>query len=257
MEHLSLLIAYVNVIGWIAESTRRCRFIERVARYAFVNLQQELRGHLLRLQFGDHLHREVVVDDHGFASSTRTPSTAEHLFRNPSRCRRAFELTGRDRLFDERFNAVSISGLRIRYLGWHFYATSHPEIDFVKPFGNGIDQIVAERRSVLVDQKRDLIRRGDPGHLESQPPFLMIQPIRRVRYSRLPQCTYLPFILEETVRISSMSFSLSELTLAISFLRSGGDLGIFIVSLDSSKKRGFITFSREVFTGVRPFFSIY
>ena len=32
---------------------------------------------------------------------------------------------------------------------------------------------------------------------------------------------------------------------------------LYVTSLDSSKKRGFITFSREVFTGVRPFFSIY
>ena len=32
---------------------------------------------------------------------------------------------------------------------------------------------------------------------------------------------------------------------------------IKLINLDSTKKRGFITFSREVFTGVRPFFSIY
>src|SRR6266540_4770811 len=70
--------------------------------------QYKVWGKLPLPKFAGELHRLKIGENHLLVAVSGRASRPEHLFRNAPRCRGAFKLARRDRLFDQGAHNVAV-----------------------------------------------------------------------------------------------------------------------------------------------------
>ena len=161
-----------SLVGGTLQAPGIVRIVERVGGDHGMEIHHRLVSQRLVPQSADRVHRQVVVENHLFASIPRPAAGADHFRRHRTRGRRAFQLTGSDCLLDQGVDDELVARVGV---GHAFRGGADPAmalaVDAMQRLVNAVGQQVDERATAGIPQGKLAIQ-PRAGKLERQPPLL-------------------------------------------------------------------------------------